>query len=197
MNNYEYIIASLPVLSADYRGPLDCGAIMEEIASQLSKSDSACLQTLMDSWNGDNLTPDFYAKALASRNRFIREYFAWDLGVRNCKVEYLNKALGRPEGQDVMVLEGASQDEEFEGRAEAMAALGAGDLIKRERALDDLMWDKIDELTLMDVFTLDVILAFAAKMQIINRWLSLDEQTGREMFRRLVEEIRNNKKPIE
>ncbi len=196
MNNYEYIIASLPVLSADYRGPLDCEALMEEISSQLGKSDSACLQMLLDSWNGENLTADFYTKAAASRCRFIREFFAWDRGVRNCKVEYLNKALGRPEGQDVLVLEGR-QEEEFDGRAEAMAALGGTDLLKRERALDELMWSKIDEITLMDVFSLDIILGFAAKMQIINRWLSLDEQTGREMFRRLVDEIRNNKKPIE
>ena len=34
-------------------------------------------------------------------------------------------------------------------------------------------------------------------MMIIQRWLKLDEQTGREMFRRLVEEVRGTFKGVE
>ena len=49
----------------------------------------------------------------------------------------------------------------------------------------------------MEVFTIDQILGFVAKLQIVARWLRLDPQTGRELFRQLVEEIRNNKKSIE
>lgn len=196
MNNYEYIVASLPVIASDYRGPLDTDAIISEIRSQLSPKDEAVLDTLLKGFDSDNLDAEFYRTALASKNRFIAGYFGYDLDVRNCRVAYLNKALGRPEGQDLLVLD-EDEPREFEDLEKVNAVLEGSDILERERGLDDIMWERIDELTLMEVFTLDQILGFVAKLQIVARWLRLDPQTGRELFRQLVEEIRNNKKSIE
>lgn len=196
MNNYEYIVASLPVIASDYRGPLDTDAIISEIRSQLSQKDEAVLDTLLKGFDSDSLDAEFYRTALASKNRFIAGYFGYDLDVRNCRVAYLNKALGRPEGQDLLVLD-EDEPREFEDLEKVNAVLEGSDILERERGLDDIMWERIDELTLMEVFTLDQILGFVAKLQIVARWLRLDPQTGRELFRQLVEEIRNNKKSIE
>lgn len=196
MNNYEYIVASLPVIASDYRGPLDTDAIISEIRSQLSPKDEAVLDTLLKGFDSDSLDAEFYRTALASKNRFIAGYFGYDLDVRNCRVTYLNKALGRPEGQDLLVLD-EDEPREFEDLEKVNAVLEGSDILERERGLDDIMWERIDELTLMEVFTLDQILGFVAKLQIVARWLRLDPQTGRELFRQLVEEIRNNKKSIE
>ncbi|MGM9784471.1 MAG: DUF2764 family protein [Candidatus Cryptobacteroides sp.] len=196
MNNYEYIVASLPVIASDYRGPLDTDAIISEIRSQLSPKDEAVLDTLLKGFDSDSLDAEFYRTALASKNRFIAGYFGYDLDVRNCRVAYLNKALGRPEGQDLLVLD-EDEPREFEDLEKVNAVLEGSDILERERGLDDIMWERIDELTLMEVFTLDQILGFVAKLQIVARWLRLDPQTGRELFRQLVEEIRNNKKSIE
>lgn len=196
MNNYEYIVASLPVIASDYRGPLDTDAIISEIRSQLSPKDEAVLDTLLKGFDSDSLDAEFYRTALASKNRFIAGYFGYDLDVRNCRVAYLNKALGRPEGQDLLVLD-EDEPREFEDLEKVNAVLEGSDILERERGLDDIMWERIDELTLMEIFTLDQILGFVAKLQIVARWLRLDPQTGRELFRQLVEEIRNNKKSIE
>lgn len=196
MNNYEYIVASLPVIASDYRGPLDTDAIISEIRSQLSPKDEAVLDTLLKGFDSDSLDAEFYRTALASKNRFIAGYFGYDLDVRNGRVAYLNKALGRPEGQDLLVLD-EDEPREFEDLEKVNAVLEGSDILERERGLDDIMWERIDELTLMEVFTLDQILGFVAKLQIVARWLRLDPQTGRELFRQLVEEIRNNKKSIE
>lgn len=53
------------------------------------------------------------------------------------------------------------------------------------------MWKKVDELTIMDVFDIEAILAFIVKLKIIDRWEKLDPATGRELFRKLVDEIRS------
>ncbi|MBO5651574.1 MAG: DUF2764 family protein, partial [Selenomonas sp.] len=63
----------------------------------------------------------------------------------------------------------------------------------RERGLDDIMWAKADELVQMHIFDVDIILAFIAKLKIADRWNKLDPESGREMFRRLVQEIRNTR----
>ena len=158
----------------------------------------------MSGYLDENLNTEFYLKALTHKDRFIREYFRFDLNVRNAKVKYLNKALGRPADKDVLSFpEGTPEQvlefisEEFEEAAALDNVLGAGDILSRERGLDDLMWAKIDNLTLFNYFDIDVILGFIAKLNIVARWFKLDEQTGREMFKRLVDEVRGTFKGVE
>ena len=82
---------------------------------------------------------------------------------------------------------------EFEGRAEVLEVLEQSDILARERGLDRLLWDKIDELTQAHVLDLDVILGMVAKVKITDRWNKLDPKTGRALFRSLVQEIRNTR----
>ena len=188
MNNYEYIIASLPVPD-ESTGTLNADAVLAEIKSLCSESDNKLIDMLLDAFSPDKLTAGFYEQALASRNAFLREYLLYDLRVRNTKVDFINRSLGRPEGLDLI----PGDDEEFDGRPEVEAVLEQKDILARERGLDRLMWNKADELALMHLFDLDVILAFVAKIKINDRWNKLDPQTGRELFRRLVEEIRKTR----
>lgn len=198
MNNYEYIVASLPVLQAagttSTRMPAE--EVILSIREQLSQKDNAIVDFLLSGYEAENLDAAFYMKALHQRNRFIREFFEYDLNLRNIKVEYLNRSLGRPEDLDKVIPEGWDGSD-FEGRQEIMSVLEGQDILKRERGLDDLMWKKIDEITMMDVFDIEAILGFIARLKIIDRWDKLDPETGHSLFRRLVEEIRatyDNKK---
>ena len=105
MNNYEYIIASLPVLTTDAqtRRKLDFDAMVKEIKGHCSKSDNALINSLLDGFCEDRLDEAFYRKALASGNAFIRGYFTADLKMRDAKVRYLNRQLGRPENPDIFL----------------------------------------------------------------------------------------------
>ena len=192
MNNYEYIVAGLPVLQqGPAQGSHDSAArILSSIREQLSARDNELVDLLLSGYESENLNAEFYSRALIPRNRFISEFFSYDLDLRNVKVEYLNKSLGRPADMDTVVPAGR-EDESFEGRQEVMAVLENGDILRRERGLDDLMWKRIDEITVMDVFDIEAILGFIAKLKIIDRWDKLDPETGRELFRKLVEEIRS------
>lgn len=187
MNNYEYIIAGLPVLRQGENEKMDAAAILEDIRSQLSPQDKAAVDFLTDGWDDEKLNEAFYSKAASSGKRFIREYFDFDLHVRNTKLVWLNRKLGRPEEQDMM----PCPDEEFDAAAEIRQILENPDILARERGLDDAMWKKIDEITIMNVFDLDLILGFVAKLKITDRWMKLDEETGRGLFRKLISEIKD------
>lgn len=198
MDNYAYIIASLPVLQPDEEKAekLVAQDLLDEIRGQLSARDAAVLDQLLEGYDPDRLNAEFYQKALQHRNRFIRDWFRFDLMLRNATVAYINESLGRVDGQDMILPEGMETEEFPEGEA-ARRVLNCGDILKRERGLDELRWGKIDELTLLDSLNLEVILGFVAKLKIIDRWLKLDPVSGRALFRRLVEEIRttyDNKK---
>lgn len=200
MNNYEYIVASLPVIEPGSRlgSSSAANAIIDDIREQLSNKDNALVTMLLDGFDPEKLNAGFYRACLGSGSRFLREYFLFDLFLRNTKVEYLNASLGRPEGKDVLLLE-ELEDYEFEQKEEIVEILSGTDIIGREKGLDMAIWEHVEEVTTMDVFDMDAILGFIARLKIIDRWDKLDPETGAELFRMLIKEIRatyDNKKQI-
>ena len=210
MSNFEYIIASLPFLTQDfkYAGGQGFENVIEEIRENLSEKDSQALDFLLKGFQADELTPDFYAEALKHPSRFIRQYFSFDLNLRNAKVRFLNRQLGRPEDQDVITGLGGEDDEnldtdlyrfragEFEEERKVADALAQSDLLSREKDLDDIAWAKIGALETFHYFDLTAVLAYVAKLNIVNRWLALDEEKGRELFQKLVQEVKGTFKGV-
>ena len=188
MANYEYIISSLPAISHEWKfgegRTLD--GYIEWIKSQLSDSDDKCVDRLLDGFKDECLDKGFYEAALKDSNRFIREYFTFDLGFRNIKARFLNKVFGRPVSQDTINIEIG----EFEEAAKIEEILSGKDILARERGLDSIKWDKINKITTFSYFDLDAVLGIIAKMRLIERWEALDEESGREMFQNLIDETR-------
>ena len=210
MSNFEYIISSLPFLTADFKYAEGSGfnSVLEEIRSNLSEKDNKVLDFLLKGFDPDQLNPDFYAEALSHQHHFIREYFRFDLNLRNAKVRFLNKELGRAAEMDVITGEGTDEDEnldidlyrfkggEFEEQLAVQNALELGDLLSREKALDDVVWDKVNKLETFHYFDLTAVLAYVSKLHIVNRWLALDSERGRELFKQLVNEVRGTFKGV-
>ena len=190
MNNYEYLIASLPDITPDWKdsGEMSGDAFVDWLREGCSDSDRKLIDFLREGFDAENLNKDFYLRALSHRDRFLREYFRFDLNVRNAKVEYLNRELGRAAGTDIFL----TDENGFEEEARLGAVLGSGDILSREKGIDDLMWEKIESLTTFDYFDIDAILGFIAKLNIAMRWNRLDPETGREMFSRIVKEVRGS-----
>ena len=211
MSNFEYIISSLPYLTTDfkYAEGQGFGKVVDEIKDNLGEKDSAVLDFLLRGFQPNQLNPDFYALALRHGVKFIREYFRFDLNLRNAKVRFLNRELGRDPEEDVVTGKGSSEDEdldidlyrfragEFEEAVKVENALASGDLLSREKELDDVTWAKINALETFHYFDLTAVLAYVAKLNIVNRWLALDEQKGRELFHQLVKEVRGTYTGIE
>ena len=209
MSNYEYIISSLPYLTMDFKYPGQAGfnSVISDIKRDLDDRDAALVDFLIKGFTDKNLDADFYAEALRSRNRFLREYFRFDLNLRNAKVRYLNAQLGREPDQDVMTGEDPEAEDvdidgfrfnggEFMEAAKVDAILADTDLVSREKGLDDILWDKIDNLAIFHYFDIEAVLAYIAKLHIVTRWLNLDEEVGRDVFRRLLKDVRGTYKGV-
>lgn len=190
MANFEYIIASLPDISPDWKGAdaATADAIVQEIREMCSARENRLIDTLLDGYQDEKLNLEFYQAALSSDDAFLKGYFLFDLNVRNAKVAYLNRALGRPAGTDIFM----EAPGEFEEAQKLDAVLNTEDILARERGIDDLMWARIDELTTFDYFDMDAVLGFIAKLHIVSRWLKLDPESGKAMFARLVDEVRGS-----
>lgn len=189
MGGYEYIIASLPAISKDWRfaDGKSLEGYVSWIKTQMPSRDAKAVDTLLDSLKEECMTPEFYETALKDKNRFIREYLAFDLGLRNTQARFVNKVFGRPESDDTINLEGVPA---FEEADKVNQVLSGHDILVREKGLDSIRWDKISDLTTFNYFDLDAVLGIIAKMSIVERWRALDPESGAEMFQRLIAETR-------
>lgn len=206
MNNYIYIIAGLPDFTPDWRqGEKSLDEYLEQTRELLSEKDNKVLDFIVKGFDKDQIGLEFYKEALSHRLGFIREFFQFDLNVRNQKVRYLNHALGREPEKDILSLRDPEAEDtglepeapEFKEETRLQNILEGKDILARERGIDDLYWEKIDEITLFDYLNFDKILGIMVKMMIIRRWLILDEETGRQMFKRLVDEVRGTFKGVQ
>ena len=206
MSNYVYIIAGLPDFTPDWRqGEKSLDEYIGQVRDLLSRKDNETLDFIVRGFDKDQINLELYKEALSHKLRFIREFFEFDLNVRNQKVRYLNQALGRDPEKDVLSLRDPEAEEtglepeepEFKESAQLQHILEGHDILSRERGIDDLYWEKIDELTLFEYLSFNKILGIMVKMMIIRRWLILDEEKGRAMFKKLVDEVRGTFKGVE
>ena len=206
MNNYVYIIAGLPDFTPDWRqGEKSLDEYLAQVRELLSAKDNEVLDLILKGFDKEQIGLEFYREVLSGKVGFLREFFKFDLDVRNQKVRYLNQALGRDPEKDILSLRDSEDEDtgvepeeaEFKESAKLQSILEGHDILARERGIDDLYWEKIDEITLFDYLNFDKILGITVKMMIIRRWLILDEETGRAMFKKLVDEVRGTFKGVE
>ncbi|MCK9326685.1 MAG: DUF2764 domain-containing protein [Bacteroidales bacterium] len=156
------------------------------------------------SWE-DQLTSLYYHyMTRQSGNIFLSNYYEFDQNIRNIitalnirkyKLKEKNRFIG-----DNIVSEALTQSTlkdfgltgEFPLIESLLHIFEEDDLIKRERAIDQIRWDYLDELNTFNYFTVEVILAQVIKLRMILRWIRLDEPTGRELFRKFIDNLNNS-----
>ena len=63
------------------------------------------------------------------------------------------------------------------------------DLSAREHRIDQLKWEYLDSLTFADTFSIDTMLAYLLKLQMLSRWSSLDAEIGKSRFREIIDQL--------
>lgn len=199
MGNYHYIIAGLPelVLNADNKG-FSYDTIRESVYYSSSEKDRRYIEWFDFGTNEENLNAHFYRAAMNCKNRFIRLWFALDLEIRNRKVDFVAGKMGRESSQyKVQVNNNADLGLDEEQLQRLQTIFANRNILEKEQQLDKFKWDYITGLNKYGEFNMDVILAFLAKGKLIDRWNKLDRETGEQMFRKLVDEVRGTFKGVE
>ncbi len=147
------------------------------------------------------LWESYYAAAEHSSDRFLREWSRFDRRLRDIVAAY----TARRKGMDiagVVVGDDAVTDRlkndytpdfglkgTFDKVDELISILDSDEMLSKERRLDELRWDKVDDITVFDYFNIDFILGYLVKVSIICRWMVLDKEAGRQMLDRLIEQL--------
>lgn len=181
-NNYPYIVAGLPDLLLDFAGkPFDGVKIRSALKEQISPKEQRWIAWLEFGLQSDRLGAHFYRAASKLHNSFIRDYFAFDLEMRRilASVRSHTPRTGWERSELATFL---------------FSILETGNILEREQKLDQLRWNKANELCTFHYFSIEVILCFLLKLSIVERWIGLDKVRGQELFNTLVQEIKETPK---
>lgn len=74
---------------------------------------------------------------------------------------------------------------------EVTAIAAEPDALKKERALDALRWQWIEDATVFRTFGVERLLAYLIQLDIIARWAAIDPDRGEEKLRAMVETFKN------
>jgi hypothetical protein len=149
----------------------------------------------------DELALLFYQRLEDIRDPFVREYFLFELNLRNIAValELRQRSLP-PDGRLIpigaayaIIAAGAGDDfgltDSFPYVRRLLAPYRETDLTRREQLLDEIRWEWIEERLGSDYFSFDYILGYLVKLLSVERWRSLKEETGSEVFDELLNTV--------
>lgn len=185
------------VIEAVRAGERSAGDVPEYICRFVS-------EYLHDEWQAyttfpeDRLSSLFYEYAKSVRNEFVRDWFSFNQNLNNIQAAMTARKHSLPV-QGLIVGDGEV--------AEALRTSGAKDwglaqsvgffdrlariqeetdLSVRERDIDMLKWNWLEENTFFHYFTVEKLFAFLVRLDIAARWFKLDKEKGQEMFRSLI-----------
>jgi hypothetical protein len=65
----------------------------------------------------------------------------------------------------------------------------SGNMLEREKAIDLMKWQWIDDQIFFEYFTIEKILGFMLQLEIVERWMLLDSKEGEKMVQDLLRKL--------
>lgn len=155
------------------------------------------------SWE-NQLTSLYYDYALKTKNAFMREWLTYELNIKNVLAAINCREHDMPlDGQIIGDNEIARQLKSKGGKDFGLTSdfpdieillqwYDNKNLQEREKGIDLHKWNWLDENTFFHYFTIERIVAYTIKLAMVERWLTLDEEHGRQLFEKLLHELENS-----
>ncbi|MGI6816260.1 DUF2764 family protein [Bacteroides sp. KG123] len=151
----------------------------------------------------NRLTALYYAYAMKCKNRFVSSWFSFNLTVNNIlaaltarkfKMEVAPLIVGDTEVCEILRTSNARDfglGSEVEYLEQLVKISETSELLDRERKIDQLRWDWMEEATFFDYFTVERLFVFLQQLEMIERWISLDKERGSQMFRSMIAALKD------
>ena len=149
------------------------------------------------------LAPYYYDYAMNCDNQFVSSWFEFNLNVNNLlsaltarkyKIEVAPNIVGNTEVSEAIRTSNA-RDFGISGTLEYFEQLlrisETDELVDRERKIDLLKWNWMEDAVFFNYFTVERIFVFLLRLEMIERWISLDKEKGSELFRKMIDSLKN------
>lgn len=162
---YTYLIASLPMLHFGMKPPFSFERFLEVCRQFIPEKDLQLLSTLPQ--------PEQYSEK-GKRHQIIQKWIEFDVALRNelVKLRATRKHIDpatylRPDG--------------YRGSSLAPAVMAVNlspSILDAEKTLDETRWKALEELATGHYFDLDLLITYAYKLMILQRWENVRSADG-------------------
>lgn len=172
MREYYYLAASLPLLEFGMKTPIAYEDFLFRCEGQLSVKDLGIIKRakIMPSEDTEESSPT------------LKEWKRFDTTLRN---ELLKHRASKKSKDASKYIRGDGSSDPFLA-AQTHWAVNEESPLEAERFLDKIKWDKIEELEKLHYFDIDYLIAYALKLQILERWQKISSEGGVEILQGLV-----------
>ncbi len=178
---YYYFAASLPMISMDAPPPFPFRVFHDRCRDHLNAADRTAVDLIA---RGDDTepvpaTPFFLQRRRAAENQILNA-----VAVRRAAADDNNNLpLRHTYGCFRMDIEQAVE-----------AAFAQTSPLERERLLDSLRWELLEEFGGTDQFANDAVLSYACRLRLSERWAALTRAAGQKRFAETAARITSSEK---
>ena len=168
---YEYLLTGLPDISANSTNPMSMEALEELLDEQLRDKDKEQLAKLKLSIRQGACD-------------FVRDWINFNRDLNNVLTAEVCRKHGLKTEKYVI----GELPDEVEPEVKAVSKMD--NLYERERKIDALRFEWLEERTRMINFSLENVLAYYLMNKMLNRWAPLTTEKGESVFREMVADMK-------
>lgn len=151
----------------------------------------------------DLLAALYYSYGMSSNNAFIASWFEFNLNLNNIlaalaarkyKMEVSSVIVGATSICEQLSTSNARDfglNETLEYFEALQRIADIEELVEREKKVDMLKWKWLEDESFFHYFTIERIFVFLMQLEMIERWISLDKEKGNELFRKMIQDLKN------
>ncbi|MDR2810140.1 MAG: DUF2764 domain-containing protein [Tannerellaceae bacterium] len=145
----------------------------------------------------DYLSALYYAYAMKSKNEFVAKWFELNLNIKNIliaitcrKYKWDRSGVVGDNPAAHKIRTSNARDFDLGDSLEYLPAVfriaEESDLLQRERRIDLLRWEWLEDVTVYKTFEIENVLVYFLKLEMMERWATLNKEAGERSFRQLV-----------
>ena len=146
----------------------------------------------------------YYDYMMNCGNKFVRKYAEFSMNIKNLVVAFTCRKYGKEVAPEIIGNNAISQalrtsnskdfglGMEYPYAEKVMSLMNNPNLVERERGLDLLHWDYIEEAVVYEYFSMEKVLSFMLELMIVERWSKMSSESGRKVFMEVVDKFRRS-----
>ena len=155
----------------------------------------------------DFLAALYYKYGMECKNKFVAEWFELNLNINNILTALTCRKYGWDiksaiVGDNVVAetIRSSVSARDFNLKAEidyfdALVSISeTSNLLDREHRIDALKWNWLEENTFFSSFSIEKVLSFWLRCELMHRWDNLTMEEGAEIFRQMINDLKKDVK---
>ena len=155
----------------------------------------------------DFLAALYYKYGMQCKNKFVADWFEFNLNINNILTALTCRKYGWDiksaiVGDNVVAetIRNSVSARDFNLKAEidyfdALVSISeTANLLDREHRIDALKWNWLEENTFFNAFSIERVLSFWLRCELMHRWDNLSMEEGAEIFRQMINDLKKDVK---